>query len=104
MLKLKIGDTVKVTAGKDKGREGKIEKISTSDAKAIVPGVNLYKKHVKGNGDVKGGVYDIPRALGFGKIALICPKCKKLTRVGFKFAGDAKVRICKKCGKEIDTK
>jgi large subunit ribosomal protein L24 len=104
MLKLKIGDTVKVTAGKDKGREGKIEKVSPVDQKAIVPGVNLYKKHVKGYGDVKGGVYDIPRALGFGKIALICPKCKKLTRVGFKFAGKEKVRFCKKCGKEIDTK
>jgi large subunit ribosomal protein L24 len=104
MLKLKKGDTVKITAGKDKGREGKIEKVLPVDQKVIVPGVNLYKKHVKGYGDVKGGVYDIPRALGFGKIALICPKCKKLTRVGFKFAGKEKVRFCKKCGKEIDTK
>ena len=104
MLKFKIGDNIKVTAGKDKGRDGKIEKILVTDAKAVVPGVNLYKKHVKGYGDVKGGVYDIPRALGFGKIALVCPKCKKVTRVGFKFAGEDKVRICKKCGKEIDTK
>ncbi len=104
MLKLKIGDTVKVTAGKDKGREGKIEKISISDSKAVIPGINIYKKHVKGNGDVKGGVYEVPRAMGFGKIALICPKCKKITRVGFKFAGEQKVRMCKKCGKEIDTK
>lgn len=104
MLKFKIGDNVKVTAGKDKGRDGKIEKILVTDAKAVVPGVNLYKKHVKGYGDVKGGVYDIPRALGFGKIALICPKCKKVTRVGFKFAGEEKARFCKKCGKEIDTK
>jgi len=104
MLKFKIGDTVKITAGKDKGRDGKIEKILSTEAKAIIPGVNLYKKHVKGFGDVKGGIYDIPRALGFGKIALVCPKCKKMTRVGFKFAGEDKVRICKKCGKEIDAK
>lgn len=104
MLKFKIGDTVKITAGKDKGREGKIEKILSAEGKAVVPGVNLYKKHVKGFGDVKGGIYDIPRALGFGKIALMCPKCKKMTRVGFKFAGDDKVRFCKKCGKELDTK
>ncbi len=104
MLKLKVGDTVKITAGKDKGREGKIEKIFPESSKALVPGVNLYKKHVKGFGDVKGGIYDIPRPLGFGKIALVCPKCKKLTRVGFKFAGKDKVRICKKCSKEIDTK
>lgn len=101
MIKFKIGDTVKITAGKDKGREGKIEKLLSEENKAIVPGVNLYKKHVKGFGDVKGGIYDIPRPLGFGKIALICPQCKKVTRVGFKFAGKEKVRICKKCGKEI---
>ena len=104
MIKFKIGDTVKITAGKDKGREGKIEKIIPSDAKVIIPEVNIYKKHVKGFGDVKGGVYPIPRPMGFGKIALICPKCKKMTRVGFKFAGEEKVRICKKCRKEIDTK
>jgi ribosomal protein L24 len=42
--------------------------------------------------------------LGVGKIALVCPKCKKVTRIGFKFAGTDKVRICKKCRKEIDTK
>ena len=104
MLKFKKGDTVKITSGKDKGRDGKIEKIVPKSGKVIVPGVNLYKKHVKGFGDVKGGVYDIPRPLGPGKIALVCPKCKKQTRVGFKFAGEEKVRICKKCGKEIDTK
>jgi len=104
MVKFKIGDTVKITAGKDKGREGKIEKVLPDEGKVIVPGVNLYKKHVKGFGDVKAGIYDIPRGLGFGKIALICPKCKKMTRVGFKFAGEDKVRFCKKCGKEIDAK
>lgn len=82
MLKFKIGDSVKITAGKDKGREGKIEKILVDAKKALIPGINLYKKHVKGFGDVKGGIYDIPRALNFGKIALVCPKCKKITRVG----------------------
>ena len=91
-------------SGKDKGREGKIEKMFPSDAKVLVPGVNLYKKHIKGFGDVKAGIYDIPRPLYFGKIALVCPKCKKTTRVGFNVVGGDKVRVCKKCGKEIDTK
>ena len=104
MLKFKIGDTVKITAGKDHGREGKIELVMPTENKVIIPGVNMYKKHVKGQGDNKGGVYDLPRALGFGKIALLCPKCKKITRVGFKLVGKEKLRICKKCGKEIDTK
>jgi large subunit ribosomal protein L24 len=112
MIKFKVGDTVKITAGKDKGREGKIEKIFPENEKAMIPDVNLYKKHVKGFGDVKGGIYPIPRPMGFGKIALICPKCKKITRVGFSTIGGSgsagkfaeKVRICKKCGKEIDSK
>jgi len=104
MIKFKKGDTVKIMIGKDKGREAKIEKILPTEEKVLIPGVNLYKKHVKGFGDVKGGVYDIPRPLGFGKIALVCPKCKKITRIGFKFAGEDKVRVCKKCRKEIDTK
>lgn len=104
MLKIKKGDTVKITIGKDKGREGKVERVMPKEQKVIVPGVNMYKKHVKGMGEQKGGIYDIPRALSFGKIALICPKCKKITRVGFNLAGTEKVRICKKCGKEIDSK
>lgn len=103
-MKFKTGDTIKITAGKDKGREGKIEKILPKENTAVVPGVNLYKKHVKGFGGVKGGIYDIPRPLGFGKLALVCPKCKKITRIGYKFIGEEKSRICKKCGKEIDTK
>ncbi len=104
MLKLKVGDTVKITAGKDKGRGGKIEKIFPKETKALIPGVNIYKKHVKGQQGQKGGIYDIPRPLDFAKIALVCPKCKKTTRVGFKIVGKNKSRVCKKCKKEIDTK
>ena len=101
MLKFKIGDTVKITAGKDKGREGKIEKTIPSKNAVIVPGVNLYKKHVKGSQGQKGGIYDIPRPLNMAKVALICPLCKKPTRVGIRIVKNEKVRICKKCKKEI---
>lgn len=104
MLKFKKGDTVKVTIGKDKGREGKIEAIDTKKLLVIIPGINIYKKHVKASptdSSQKGGIYEIPRALPFSKIALICPKCKKQTRVGFKLLQKEKVRTCKKCGKEI---
>jgi large subunit ribosomal protein L24 len=102
MLKYKIGDTVKITSGKDKGREGKIEKVYLKDGSAIVPDINIYKKHVKGRPGQKGGIYDIPRPLVFAKLALICPKCKKAARVGFKHVGDEKVRVCRRCGREID--
>ena len=104
MLKFKTGDTIKITAGKDKGREGKIEKVISKESKVLIPGVNIYKKHVKGQQGQKGGIFEIPRPLGFAKIALICPKCKKVTRVGFKIVEKNKSRVCKKCKKEIDTK
>lgn len=104
MLKLKVGDTIKVTSGKDKGRQGKIEKIFPKKARALIPGINMYKKHVKGFQGQKGGIYDIPRALPFSNIALLCPKCKKPTRVGFRLAGNEKVRICRRCKKEISSK
>lgn len=100
-LKIKKGDTVKITSGKDKGREGKIEKIFPKKGTVLVPGVNIYKKHVKGFQGQKGGIYDIPRPLAFAKIALVCPKCKKATRIGFRVLKDEKIRFCKKCQKEI---
>jgi large subunit ribosomal protein L24 len=101
MLKFKVGDTVKITSGKDRGREGKIEKLIPKKPLALIPGINVYKKHVKGFRGQKGGIYDIPKSISFSKIALICPKCKKQTRVGFKKLGSEKVRVCKKCKKEI---
>ena len=104
MLKFKKGDKIKVTAGKDKGRESVIEKVFPKEGKALIPDVNIYKKHVKGVGKQKGGIYDIPRPLSFASIQIVCPKCKKLTRVGFKMVGNNKVRICKKCNREIDKK
>jgi large subunit ribosomal protein L24 len=107
MLKFKVGDNVKITLGKDAGHEGKIEIVNLKEKTVIVPGVNMYKKHVKGTPGkegTKGGIYDLPRPLSFGKIALICPKCKKITRVGFRVVEKEKVRICRKCNKEIGGK
>ena len=103
-MKFKIGDTVKITAGKDRGREGKIERIFPKTSLVLLPGLNLYKKHVKAFQGQKGGIYDLPRPLSFAKIALICPKCKKVSRVGFRLIKGEKIRVCKKCGKEIESK
>lgn len=104
MLKFKVGDQVKITAGKDKGREGKIEKIFPKTGTVLVPNVNIYKKHVKGFQGQKGGIYDVPRPLPLAKVALICPRCKKTTRIGFRVLKDGKIRICKKCNQEIENK
>lgn len=103
MLKLKVGDQIKVKLGKDKGREGKIEKVFPKSLKVLVEGVNVYKKHVKAamTVDRKGGIFEISRPMAVSKLALICPKCKKPTRVGFNVEKGKKIRVCRKCGKEI---
>ncbi len=103
MLKLRKGDMVKITSGKDKGKEGKIEKVFSEKQTAFVPGVNVYKKHVKAamTADGKGGIFELSRPISFAKISLICPNCKKQTRVGFSVKEGTKVRVCKKCGKVI---
>ncbi len=101
-MKLRKGDTIRVAAGKDKGREGKIEKVYTAQNKVTVPGINIYKKHVKKNEQMpQGGVVELPRPISIAKISLLCPKCKKPTRVGFLVEKNRKVRICRKCKKEI---
>ena len=103
-MKLRVGDNIKVVLGKDKGREGKVEKVYPKENSVLVTGVNLYKKHVKGNqGGVKAGIYDIPRALNVAKVALICPNCKKITRIKVVKEKNEINRFCKKCNKKIWT-
>ncbi len=104
MLKIKVGDKLKVTQGKDKGREGKVERVLPKKSAVVIEGVNMYKKHVKGFQGQKGGIYDISRPLNLAKVALICPSCKKQTRVGYRLEKTYKKRICRKCGKLITTK
>jgi large subunit ribosomal protein L24 len=105
MLKIKKGDKVKVLMGKDRGREGEVEKVLPKEELVLVPDLNIYKRHVKGGvSGQKSGIYEVPRPFPISKVALICPKCKKQTRVGFKEVDGEKVRICKKCKREIDTK
>ena len=101
-MKVKKGDLVLITAGKDKGRTGKITKSFPKELKILVEGINLKKKHVrpKKEGE-KGQVVDIPAALDISNVKIICSKCGKATRVGYTVEKDIKKRICKKCKQEI---
>lgn len=101
-MKLKKGDKVRVVSGKDKGREGKIEKVYFNQNKALVPGINIYKKHIKKSEKVpQGGVVELPRPILDSKLALICPRCGKLTRIGKKVENGKKFRKCQKCQEKI---
>ena len=101
-MKLKKGDTIIVTAGKDKGQKGKIEKVFPGIARILVPGINMYKRHMKKRNErTPAGIIDFPRPLPVANVALVCPACGKPTRVGYIAVKDEKVRICRKCGKKI---
>src|SRR5258708_19844605 len=106
MFKFKVNDTVKITSGKDKGREGVIEKIFPKKGTLLIPGIAVYKKHIKPamTVDGKGGIFEISRPVVTAKVALICPNCKKQTRVSFKVVNGKKERICAKCKKTIKSK
>ena len=97
-MKLKKGDMVKIIIGKDKGRTGKVQKIITKNAKIIIDGINIYKKHVKKSEGKPGGIIEISRPLAVSKVMIICPTCNKPARIGYQIIKNGeKTRICRKC-------
>lgn len=97
-MKLKKGDTIIVMAGRDAARQGKIERVYAKQSTVMVDGVNMYKRHIKKSEQTpEGGIVELPRAINVSKVALLCPKCKKPTRVGYKIEKQKKIRICRKC-------
>lgn len=101
MQKIHKGDTVKILLGKDRGKEARVEKVLAKEDKVFLPGLNAVKRHVKKMRDMEGGIIDISKPMNISNVALVCPNCKKTTRVGIKIEGEDKLRVCKKCGKEI---
>ena len=101
-MKIKTGDTVMILTGDkktDRGQTGKVLQVSPEENKVIVEGRNIVSKHVKPRkaGD-PSGIVKAESAIYACKVALVCPKCGKQTRVGYTVEDGKKVRICKKCG------
>lgn len=103
-MKIKKGDTVQIISGKDKGRRGRVLKVFTKNKKVIVEGLNLVWKHFRPRREgEKGQKTQIPSPLFISKVELVCPKCGKVVRVGYKIIAEGnKVRYCKKCKEIID--
>ncbi|MCX6806793.1 MAG: 50S ribosomal protein L24 [Candidatus Berkelbacteria bacterium] len=103
-MKLKKGDQVLITTGKDKGKKGKIGDAFSKTNKIIVSGINIVKKHTKATKkNPHGGVVQVERPLFTSNVALICPRCEKPTRIGYKILEkDKKLRICKKCKESVE--
>lgn len=102
MLHINKNDTVKVLAGKDKGKTGKVLKLYPDTNRAIVQGVNFSKKHTrKTRQDDQGGIMRREASINASNLAVICKGCNRPTRVGVDILKDgSKVRYCKKC-KEV---
>jgi len=104
-MKIKKGDTVKILYGKDSGKSGSVVAVLLKESKVVVGGLNIYKKHVKGDGRKKvSEILTIEKPLPISKVVLVCPLCNKTTRVSIQREGKKVTRICKKCGKEIEIK
>lgn len=101
-MKLKKGDMVIVTIGKDKGKKGNVEKAFPGEGRVMVAGVNIVKRHRKKRDEQHpAGITELMKPIDVAKLALICPKCGKQTRVGYRIVKDTKERICKKCEQVI---
>lgn len=101
-MKLKKGDAIIVTTGKDKGRKGKVEKTFPKDGTIVVAGINVFKRHMKKRDEKKpSSIIDITKPIGVSKVALVCPKCNHPTRVGYIVVKNEKIRICRKCEQKI---
>jgi len=102
-MRIRKGDTVKIISGNDKGKIGKVMKVFPKEGKIVVEGVNVKKKHVRPRKEgQKGELVRIPAPFPVARAMLVCPKCGKAARVGYKLNDlGQKTRVCKKCGGEM---
>jgi large subunit ribosomal protein L24 len=96
-LKIKKGDTVRVLSGKDRAREGEVIRVLPKEGKIVVASINILKSFVKKTGDKPGGVIEAEAPFWASKVGVVCPKCKKVSRL----TGS---RVCRHCGERLDKK
>ena len=103
-MKIHKGDTVLVIRGKDRGKRGKVRLALPREEQIVATGINMIKRHSRARGMVRqAGIIEREAPLHVSKVMLVCTKCDRPTRVGFRFLEDGKrVRICHKCNEVID--
>ncbi len=100
--KIRKGDTVEVLAGKDKGKRGEIVSVNLKKEAVIVSGVNIVKKAMKKRSQQdQGGIAEVEAPLNISNVGIVCKKCGKPVKIGYKFDGDKKIRVCRKCGETL---
>lgn len=103
-MKIKKDDTVLIISGKDKGKKGKVRFAYPDTKKVMVEGVNMIKKHAKAKAQVKqAGIIEREAPISAADVMLLCSKCNKPARIGFKILQDGrKARVCRACGEVIE--
>lgn len=102
--RLKKGDMVKVIAGKEKGKTGKILKIVSDKDQVVVEKLNIVKKHKRPDAKAKGGIIEKESPINISNVMFLCNKCDTGVRVGYKILEDGgKARVCKKCKEILDS-
>ena len=101
-FKIHKDDTVQVLAGKDKGKQGKVVRVVSKKDAVIVSGVNMVKKAMKRRSQQDaGGIAEIEAPIHISNVGIVCPKCKRPVKIGYKLDGDKKTRVCRKCGEAL---
>lgn len=102
-LSIRTGDKVKVIAGKDKGKEAKVLATLPYKQRVIVERINMMKKATRPTQrNPKGGILELEAPIHVSNVMLVCPSCSQPTRIGRKRVEGVRVRVCKKCGNDID--
>ena len=101
-MKIRKGDQVQVIAGKDLGKTGEVTRVLVAADKVIVDGVNVAKRHQRATkATMQGGIIDKDMPIHVSNVAIVCTSCGKHSRIGYRLDGDTKVRVCRKCGKDL---
>lgn len=101
-MKIRKDDQVVIIKGKDKGKKGKVLRGFPDISKVLIEAVNIRKKHRRAKkSNEKGQVVEAPTPISVFKLKLLCPKCAKPTKIGYKVVEKNRFRVCKKCGEEI---
>ena len=103
-MKIRKGDQVLIISGKDRGKKGGVLQVFPKERRIVVEGVNIRKKHVKPKkSGEKGQIAQVLAPIDISNAKIVCPKCGKPARIGYKIIEKKKYRICKKCGQEFLT-
>jgi len=102
-MTIRKGDKVKVITGKDKGKESRVLRVYPEKQRLVVEHVNMMKKHQRPtNKAPQGGILEVEGTIHVSNVMLLCPSCSQPTRVSRRRDEGTRVRVCKKCGNDID--